>query len=74
MGKRRNAYRVLAGKPEGKRPLGRPRQRWKSNIKTDLKYLACKNVDCIHLAQDREMASCCNAVQTCRFHKMWDIS
>jgi hypothetical protein len=53
------AHRVLAGKPEEKRPLGRPRKRWKGNIKMDLKYLACKNVDCIHLVQDREMASCC---------------
>jgi hypothetical protein len=50
MGKRTNAHRVLAGKPEGKRPLGRPRQRWKDNIKMGLKYLACKNVDFIHLA------------------------
>jgi hypothetical protein len=59
MGKRRNAHSVLAGKPEEKRPLGRPRQRWKDKIKLDLNHLACSTVDCIHLAQDREMASCC---------------
>jgi hypothetical protein len=36
MGERRGVYRVLVGKPEGKRPLGRPRRRWEDNIKTDL--------------------------------------
>jgi hypothetical protein len=37
MGERRGAYRVLVGKPEGRRPLGRPRRRWKNNIKMDLR-------------------------------------
>jgi hypothetical protein len=37
MGKRRGAYRVLVGKPEGRRPLGRPRRRWEDNIKMDIK-------------------------------------
>jgi hypothetical protein len=39
MGKRRNAYRILVGKPEGKRPLGRPRRRWVDNIKIDLREI-----------------------------------
>ena len=41
MGDSRNVYRVLVGKPEGKRPLGRPRHRWEDNIKTDLKEEEC---------------------------------
>jgi hypothetical protein len=39
MGETRNAYRILVGKPEGKRPLGRPRRRWVDNIKMDLRYI-----------------------------------
>ena len=45
-------YRVLLGKPEGKRPLGRPRRRWVDNIKIDLQELGCGDVDWIELAQD----------------------
>ena len=41
MGERRGAYRVLVGKPEGKRPLGKPRRRWENNIKMDLKEVGC---------------------------------
>jgi hypothetical protein len=41
MGETRNAYRILVGKPEGKRPLGRPRRRWVDNIKTDLEEIGC---------------------------------
>ena len=41
MGERRGVYRVLVGKPEGKRPLGRPRRRWEDNIKTDLQEVGC---------------------------------
>jgi hypothetical protein len=48
------AYRVLVGKPEGRRPLGRPRRRWEDNIKTDLREVACGCVDWIGLAQDRD--------------------
>jgi len=47
-------YRVLVGKPEGKRQLGRPRRRWKDNIKMDLQYVGCSGMDWIELVQDRE--------------------
>jgi hypothetical protein len=53
MGKKRNVYRLLVGKPEGKRPLGRPRRRWMDNIKMDLLELGVSDVDWIGLAQDR---------------------
>ena len=46
----RNAYRVLVGKPEGKRPLGRPRRRWEDNIKMDLRKVGCYLGDWIDLA------------------------
>jgi hypothetical protein len=49
-----NAYRILVGKPEGKRPLGRPRRRWVYNIKIDLSETGWDDVDWIHLAQDRD--------------------
>jgi len=47
-------YRVLVGKPEVKRPLGRPRRRWMDNIRTDLQEVGCGYVDWIGLAQDRD--------------------
>jgi hypothetical protein len=53
-GKQRNAYRRLVGKPEGKRPLGRPRGRWVGNIKIDLREMGCGRMDWIDLAQDRD--------------------
>jgi hypothetical protein len=54
MGEKRNAYRLLAGKPEGKRPLGRPRRRWLDNFKMDLLEVGWDGVDWIALAQDRD--------------------
>ena len=53
MRERRSVYRVLVGKPEGKRPLGRPRLRWEDNIKMDLQEMGCGCMDWIDLAQDR---------------------
>jgi hypothetical protein len=54
MGERRGAYRVLVGKPDGRRTLGRPRRGWEDNIKTDLREVGCGCVDWIGLAQDRD--------------------
>ena len=54
MGERRGVYRVLVGKPEGKRPLGRPRRRWEDNIKMNLQEVRCGGMDWIELAQDRD--------------------
>jgi hypothetical protein len=53
MGEKRNVYRLLVGKPEGKRPLGRPRHRWVDNIRMDLVEVGWCDVDWIGLAQDR---------------------
>jgi hypothetical protein len=53
MGEKRNVYRLLVGKPEGKRSLGRPRHRWIYNIKMDLLEMGVSVVDWIGLAQDR---------------------
>ena len=54
IGKGRGMYRVLVGKPEGKRPLGRPRRRWDDNIKMDLREVGCGGMDWIELAHDRD--------------------
>jgi hypothetical protein len=53
-GEKRNAYRLLVGKPEGRRPLGRPRRGWLDNIRMDLVEVGCGDVDWIGLAQDRD--------------------
>jgi len=54
MGETTKAYKILIGKPEGKRPLGRTRYRWECNIIIDLREIGWEDVDWIHLAQDRD--------------------
>jgi hypothetical protein len=55
MGEKRNAYRTLVGKLEGRRPLGRPRRRWMDNIKIYHRELGWHRIDWIDLAQDRDL-------------------
>ena len=54
MGEGRGVYRVLVGKPEGRRPLGRPRRRWEDNVRMDLREVGCGCVNWMELAQDRD--------------------
>ena len=54
MGRKEDVYRVLVGKPEGKRPLGIPRCRWEDSIKMDLQDVGCGGMDWIELAQNRD--------------------
>jgi hypothetical protein len=54
MGEVRNAYNILVGRPEGRRPLGRPRRRWEDNMKMDLREIRFWDVDWIHWTQDRD--------------------
>jgi hypothetical protein len=54
VGEKRNAYRILVRKPEGKRPLARPRCRWEDNIKIDLREIGWDGLDWVDLAQDRD--------------------
>jgi hypothetical protein len=54
MGEGRVVYRVLVEKPEGKRQLGRPRRRWKDNIKVDLQEVGCEGIEWVELTQDRD--------------------
>jgi hypothetical protein len=71
MGQKRNVYRLLVGKPEGKRPLGRPRRRWMDNIKMNVLEIGLNVVDWIGLAQDRyRWRALENSVMNFRFHKM----
>jgi hypothetical protein len=53
MGERRKSYRILVGKPEGRKPLGRPRRRWVDNIKMDLREIGLDGGNWIDVAQDR---------------------
>jgi hypothetical protein len=63
MGERGNVYRVLAGRPESGTPLGRPRRRWKDNIKMDLREIGIDGTNQIQLAQDRvQWRACVNTV------------
>jgi hypothetical protein len=56
-------YRVLVGRPEGKRPLGRPRRRWEDNIKMDLRERGIDGTNWIHLVQDRvQWQACVNTI------------
>jgi hypothetical protein len=54
MGEERGAYRILVGRPEGRRPLGRPRRRWDDNIKMDIREVGWEDMNWIELAQDRD--------------------
>ena len=54
MGEKRGLYRVLVGKQEGKKPLGRPRRKWEDNIKMDLQEVGCGGMDCIAVSRDRD--------------------
>jgi hypothetical protein len=67
MGERRSVYRVLVWRPEGKRPLGRPRRRWENSIKLDLRETGIDGTNWIHLAQDRvRWWACVNTVMNLR--------
>ena len=68
MGERKGVYRVLVGKPERMRPLGRPRRRWKDNINMDLQEVGCGGMVWIELVQDRDRwRALVNAVRNLRF-------
>ena len=73
MGEGRGVHRVLVGKPEGKRPLGRPRLRWEDNIKMDLQEVGGVG-DWMELAQDRDWWQALVDAVMNRFHKMRGIS
>jgi hypothetical protein len=51
---KKNAYRILVGKPEGKRQVGRPRHRWEDNIKMDIREIEWDGMDCMNLTEDRD--------------------
>jgi hypothetical protein len=75
MGAGRGVYRVLVGKPEGRRPLGRPRRRWEVNIKMDLQEVGGSCGDWMELAQDRDgWQALVGTVMIIWVLKMWGIS
>ena len=75
MGEGSGVYRVLVGKPEGKRPLGRPRHRWENNIKMDLQEVGGVCGDGMELAQDRDRwRALVSTVMNLRVPKMRGIS
>jgi hypothetical protein len=70
-----HAHKILIGKPEGKRPLGRPRHRWEDNIKMDIREIGLGGVDYIHLAQDRDWwRALVSTLMNLGFHKRRAIS
>jgi hypothetical protein len=66
MGEERKVYKILVGKPEGKRPFGRPRRRWEDGIRIDLREIGLWSVDWIRLAQDRDRWRAVSAVMNLR--------
>jgi hypothetical protein len=71
MGVKRNAYKILVGKPEGKRPLGRPRRRRVDNTRMDLREIGWDGMDWIDMAQDRDQwRALVNTVLNLGFHKI----
>jgi hypothetical protein len=71
MGEKRKAYILLVGKPEGKRPVGRPRRRWVDNIRMDLEEVGWGDVDWIGLAEDRNR-SCESGIEHSGSMKCWE--
>jgi hypothetical protein len=68
MGEVRGAYNILVGRPEGRRPLGKPRRRWEDNIKMDFREIGFGDADWIHLAQDMDRwRAFVNTVMNLRF-------
>jgi hypothetical protein len=75
MGEKRGAYRILVGRPEGRRPLGRPRRRWENNIQVALLEVGWVGMNWIELAQDRDRwRAVVNGVTNYGFHKVRGIS